>query len=115
MQLRYHACAWANSTWSRTDFCSPASTGSCETPDIDAAPSHDSPASAAIVGAMSADEDSADVDVPGSVIPGARTTSGTCMISWYANGPLFTRPWAPHMSPWSLVKTIVVSSHAPTS
>ena len=56
---------------------------------------------------------SASVVVPGVVIPGARTYNGTRMISSYTNGPLLRRPWEPHMSPWSDVKTTAVSSARP--
>src|SRR6266508_6578739 len=102
MQLSYQAVSWASSTASRPGVDGSRSVGVRSLPTSDGS---SAPPSAATVRARSTCVPSASVVVPGVVTPGTRTYSGTRMISSYTNGPLLRRPWEPHMSPWSDVKT----------
>ena len=74
--------SWANSMWSRTEADGSASTGVRSVPwTVDAAVAGSTPARAQTVAARSTWEPSAEVTVPGVVVPGTFTYRGTRMIS----------------------------------
>ena len=90
---------------------SPASAGARLRPSSEPSPS--SPHSSSSVGARSSSE-TGSATRPGAIRPGAETISGT-RADGSKKAILYQSPRSPSISPWSAVKSTIVSSRRPDS